>query len=146
LSRAEPQPAVEAELPGPPDWAGLSDVGKECWHRLATVLHSMKLLTVADYAALAHCCDVYATWRKAKEFVDKHGFTYPLKDEKGNIRCVQQFPEVSIKKNFGGEFARLLTEFGLTPASRTRVAVAGSDEAPVDPMEAFLTGPGANYG
>ena len=62
-----------------------------------------------------------ARWRQAEEFLDQHGMVYPLRDEKGNVRCMQQFPQVSIARNLLLLIRSFLQEFGMTPAARTRI-------------------------
>ncbi len=56
---------------------------------------------------------------------------YPLRDEKGKMRCMQQFPQVSIARNLVLIMRSFLQEFGMTPASRTRIELPW--EPPVQP-------------
>lgn len=104
------------------------------------VLHPARLATGGDLEALAKYCDVFAQWWDAREFIAKHGQTYPLRDEKGNVRCVQQFPQVSIYRNLLAVMQKYEVEFGMTPSSRSRISLPGGDEAAADPMEDFLRG------
>jgi len=98
------------------------------WRRLAPQLKTMKVLTLADRDALEAYCHTYARWRDAEAFLSKHGLTYPIRDEKGNVRCLQQFPQVAIARNLLLVLRAYQQEFGLTPAARARVQVMHEPE------------------
>ena len=124
ISDREPKPP--AGIPRHPDW--LSDEARRVWRRLAPQLKAMKVLTLADRDALAAYCHTYARWREAETFLSKHGLTYPIRDEKGNVRCLQQFPQVAIARNLLLVLRAYQQEFGLTPASRSRVQVPHGEQ------------------
>ena len=117
LNRREPRPP--RTTPSCPAW--LSKDAKNAWRRMVPALRDMGVLTIVDGEALAAFCKTYARWRQAEEFLDQHGLVYPLRDEKGNVRCMQQFPQVSIARNMLLLMRSFLQEFGMTPASRTRI-------------------------
>lgn len=102
--------------------AYLSREAKNVWRRMVPALREMSLLTATDGEALAAFCQTHVRWREAEKFLDEHGMVYPLRDEKGEIRCMQQFPQVSIARNLLVILKSFLQEFGMTPASRVRVA------------------------
>jgi len=83
----------------------------------------MGLLTAADGHVLAGYCQTWIRWRQAEAFLDQHGLVYPIKDEGGKIRCMQQFPQVAIARNCLLTLKSYQQEFGLTPASRSRILV-----------------------
>ena len=58
--------------------------------------------------------------------------------ERGAIKYIAQFPQVSIYRNLSLHLTRLEQEFGLTPSARTRIAVANDQEVNDDPLENFL--------
>lgn len=116
-NRREPRPAKTS--PRCPAW--LSKDAKNAWKRMVPALRAIGVLTSVDGEALAAFCQTYARWRQAEEFLDQHGMVYPLRDEKGNLRCMQQFPQVSIARNMLLLMRSFLQEFGMTPASRTRI-------------------------
>lgn len=104
------------------------------------VLHPLKLATTGDYEALSKYCDIYAQWWAAREFIGRHGQTFPLKDEDGNVRCIQQFPQVSIYRNLLSVMQKYEVEFGMTPGARARMGNAAAEEKPTDPLDEFLKG------
>ena len=83
----------------------------------------MKVLTVADGDALAAYCQIYARWQQAEEFIAKHGVAYPIRDDKGQIRFMQPFPQVAIARSLLQLLKTYQQEFGLTPSARTRIEV-----------------------
>ncbi len=125
LNTREPRPAKTA--PRCPGWLGAE--AKAVWKRLVPDLRRMGVLTVVDGEALASFCQTYVRWREAEDFLDKHGSVYPIRDERGQVRCMQQFPQVSIARNLILILKSFYGEFGMTPAARTRI------ELPWNPVE-----------
>ncbi len=112
-------------LPQCPDW--LVDDARTMWDHLIPMLEGMGVLTRIDGNALARYCRLWSRWRKVEEYLDKHGDMYPLKDEQGRVRCVQQWPQVSIAAKLSQQLTRLKQEFGMTPSARSRVVVSCSE-------------------
>lgn len=129
----EPQP--EPGAPPSPDW--LDEDARAVWNELAPQLEQMGVLTQIDGRALARYCDVWVRWYKARDFLRQHGDTYPLKDESGKVKYLQQFPQVAIANKLATQLTRLEQEFGMTPASRARIQVT-PDARPMTPEEAEL--------
>ena len=62
---------------------------------------------------------------------------FPIKNEDGTIKYLQQFPQVGIANNLAAQLNRLEAEFGLTPSSRSRIRVEkGSDR--MSAFDAFI--------
>ena len=122
----KPKPAAlggskALEGPEPPDAlprcpAHLSDVARKEWRRLAKPLGDMGILSVADRAALAAYCQVWARWVEAEEQLQK---TPPLLKTPSGY--VQQSPWLSIANKQLEIMGRYMAELGLTPSSRTRL-------------------------
>lgn len=123
------EPAPRDVTPRCPTW--LHAEAQRVWRRLVPELRTMKVLTVVDRDALAAYCQTYARWREAEEFISKHGTSYPIRDEQGRVRCMQQFPQVAIARNLVLVLRAYQQEFGLTPAARGRLQVP-SGEQPKD--------------
>src|SRR5262245_41995306 len=86
--------------------------------KLVPQLDAMGVLTQIDCNALARYCRLWARWRRAEAFIEKHGEMYPLKDDRGKIRCFQQFPQVATANKLAQQLTRLEQEFGMTPLAR----------------------------
>ncbi len=112
-------PAGDAEAP---EW--LSKTALRAWKYYAPLLAKMRLLTSADWLALARYCENYSRWLQCKEWLDEHGLTYPLMNKKGGIAAVYPWPEVAMMQNAERALAKGEAEFGLTAAARAGLQVA----------------------
>ena len=117
LNTREPMPSKDA--PRCPRW--LKGEARKTWKDMVPVLQQMGVLTSVDGVALAAFCQTFVRWRQAEDFLDTHGLAYPLRDERGGIKFMQPFPQVSIARNMLQMLRGFLQEFGMTPASRSRI-------------------------
>ena len=133
LNTREPTP--EQKRPSCPSW--LDDDGKACWREIVPQLEKMGLLTRIDRQALMNYCDTFARWKRAVDFIRKHGEVIPIKTEDGKaIKYLQQVPQVAIAKNLLAVLRGYQQDFGLTPAARSRLIVPGDGEP--DELDAFV--------
>jgi len=118
-----------------PSW--LVPEAKKEWKRRAPSLEAMGLLTIWDIDSFSAYCQAYARWREAEEFITQHGSIF-----KTPSGYVQQVPQVSIAQQNLKIMQSLAGEFGLSPATRSRIIAAGSMNEKVsdDPMEQLLNG------
>ena len=118
-----------------PSW--LVPEAKKEWKRLAPSLEAMGLLTIWDIDSFSAYCQAYARWREAEEFITQHGSIF-----KTPSGYVQQVPQVSIAQQNLKIMQSLAGEFGLSPATRSRIIAAGgmNDKTSDDPMEQLLNG------
>jgi P27 family predicted phage terminase small subunit len=113
MNMHEPRP--EPVVPDCP--TELGPVARREWDRLAGELGKLNLLTTLDRAALAAYCGAYALWAEATEAIQKFGTMvkspsgYPI-----------QSPYVSIANRQAEIMIRIASEFGFTPASRSRIS------------------------
>ena len=131
LNENEPKPVKKA--PPCPKWLE-SDAKKE-WRRLAKQMELLGILTQVDMAAFAGYCQAYARWKAAEEFITQHGEI--VKTPSGYW---QQVPQVGIAQNYLKTMNRIAEQFGLTPASRSRIIAGGDNGGTEDEMEALLGG------
>lgn len=118
LNEREPQP--RRALPPCPRW--LSARARAEWRRLARELYDAGVLTTVDRAALAGYCVAFARWQEAEEVVSAKGMV--VKTTNGNLI---QNPYLTIANRAMDDMRRFAVEFGMTPASRTRVQVAETE-------------------
>ena len=115
LNPDEPQP--ELGIPSCP--TELSDTVKVEWGRISKELNKLGLITEIDRAALTGYCDAYGRWADASEVLKKTGLII-----KSPVQGVpMQNPVLPIINKALAEMKGFLTEFGMTPSSRTRVSV-----------------------
>ena len=131
LNDKEPKPAKKA--PPCPKW--LEPEAKKEWRRLAKQMESIGILTDVDMAAFASYCQAYARWKEAEEFITQHGSIFQTPSG-----YVQQVPQVSIAQQNLKIMQSFCSEFGLTPATRSRIIAGGSGDESDDPMESLLKG------
>jgi P27 family predicted phage terminase small subunit len=122
LNKNEPRP--DPVIPDcPPE---LSPAAQREWARLVGELSSLNMITRLDRAALAAYCGAYAMWAEATLAIQKHGTLvkspagYPL-----------QSPYISIVNRQAEIMMRLASEFGFTPASRSRITVPVERDMPL---------------
>jgi P27 family predicted phage terminase small subunit len=119
----EDEPTLTVGAPECPDH--LDEVAKKEWGRLTVILTAMKVLTEADYIALANLCQAYSTLINAQRQLNKTGILY-----KSKSGYIQQSPLLGIIHTQTTIVNNLLREFGLTPSSRTRVTIAEPEKKP----------------
>jgi P27 family predicted phage terminase small subunit len=137
--KKEPQPEKVLEIPRPP--SHLSKYAKKAWKYIAGELVEKGILTIIDTLALEACCEAYGQYRLAYEAVFR-----PVDPETGKKgkrtfadymrgRNSQTMPEYVSMKGAWATFKSYLTEFGMTPASRTKLEISEKRGEETDPME-----------
>ena len=133
LNQNEPKP--EKKAPPCPKW--LEPEAKKEWRRLAKQMEAIGILTEVDMAAFAGYCQAYARWKEAEEFITQHGTI--VKTPSGYWA---QVPQVSIAQTYLKIMIRFAEQFGLTPASRSRIVADTGKRDATDDMEELLKGGG----
>ena len=131
LNDREPKP--EKKAPSCPMW--LEPEAKKEWRRLAKQMEAIGILTEIDRAAFAGYCQAYARWKEAEEFISHHGTI--VRTPSGYW---QQIPQVSIAQTYLKVMNKFAEQFGLTPASRSRIVADTGKNGSEDEMEALLGG------
>lgn len=132
LNKSEPKPTGIPTCP-----SHLDKIAKAEWKRISRELLAIGLLTAVDRSALAAYCAAFARWVNAeKELQNKPAVVkapsgYPMPN-----------PYIGIANTAMDHMRKFLTEFGMTPASRSRIQVepAAGD---ADPFAAFMASIGA---
>jgi len=118
---------LPAAAPICPDW--LDDYAKEFWSQLAPELGVV--LRAVDWAKLAVLCQALADVRRNVEAIRDHegGEDFHLLSG-----AISSHPAVARKNKAMAIVARLGSDFGLDPASRSRLTVP-ADKAKIDEAE-----------
>ena len=116
LNAAEPLPELIApdQIPEPP--RELNERATAEWNRLAKQLSALRILTHLDLAALASYCAAYGLWAEAIEAVNTYGTMV-----KSPTGFPMQSPYLAIANRQAEIMLRISSEFGFTPASRSRI-------------------------
>jgi len=123
--------------------SGLPAAAQAEWRSIVPHLLELGVLTKVDGKALAAYCCCYADWIWAEMECDKYGrmvdvlLTSKVTGKIVETRRVKN-PAFTIKAESLKQMKSFLIEFGLSPASRSRLKIEKPSE--VDPMEAFLAG------
>ena len=110
-------------LPHAPSY--LDDNGKAEWRRTGKLLLQAGLMDELDTTALATYCQAYSRWLAAEEQIKKDGMIvvatngFPV-----------QSPYLSIANKAIQQMAKIMSEFGMTPASRSRLPAKAKEERP----------------
>ncbi|BAL73759.1 hypothetical protein S23_05380 [Bradyrhizobium cosmicum] len=122
LNPHEPRP--EPTAPDCP--LELSPLARQEWMRLTAELAKLDLITHLDRGALATYCGAYALWAEAMVQIQKYGSMV-----KSPTGYPMQSPYLSIANRQAELMMRVASEFGFTPASRSRISVPPPDQLPL---------------
>lgn len=130
VSRLNPvEPELPPSRPGPPDF--LSDEAKAEWDRIIEGLYRAGIMTFIDVASLAAYAQAYGRWVQAekalKKFADRDPATYGIMMKTTSGNAIQN-PLVGSANKAMADMVRYAAEFGMTPASRTRVSGDGNGQ------------------
>lgn len=124
------EPIAPPALPDCP--SHLDAIARTEWERIVPILSRMRVLSELDGTALALYCQSYSRWVLAEQDIAKNGLT--VNTQKGGPKTN---PAVAISAAAVAAMHRLLTEFGATPSSRTKIK-ATVEQGPKDQLGAFL--------
>jgi P27 family predicted phage terminase small subunit len=140
----EPEPPALHEAPKPPSHLGR--YGKRLWKSFSRELADQGLLTLLDTVALELVCEQYDQYRQAHDAVYKVRYqdfeTGKMRTRRRKLgeylagRNSQTIPEYNAMNKHFDSLRKLLTEFGMTPASRNKIDL--KTEQGEDPMESLL--------
>ena len=129
LPKGEPTP--DAQLPPPPDH--LSPVAKEEWQTMGPQLLQLGLITWIDKPAFAAYCTCWARWAEAEKALQATG---PVIRSPGGTPMLN--PYYCVANQALSQMRSYLTEFGMTPSSRSRISLKSKEGT--DGVEDFLFG------
>jgi P27 family predicted phage terminase small subunit len=106
---------------------------KKEWHRLSKDLYALGLLTKIDRDALAAYCQCYSRWVEAEQKLRETGMVvkaptgYPMLN-----------PYLSVIHKTLNHMQAFLGEFGLTPASRSRIHARPPEQKDDNKLARFI--------
>jgi len=127
-NKDEPTPAADNIKP-PED---LTPLARIHWDIVCDQLTEAGIMTNIDVTALVLYCESYATWKDATDMISKHGAVV-----KGKDGYPVRSPYFMIMQRSFDQMKAMLTEFGMTPSSRTRVSKAKSENKEPDEWDEF---------
>lgn len=109
------RPRVASEVPPCP--RHIDTEAKREWRRVTKELHASGMLAKIDRAALAAYCQSWSRWVEAEENTRKAGLVVKTKNGHPMLN-----PYLTIANEAMRQMLKYLTEFGMTPSSRSRVS------------------------
>ncbi|WP_413499193.1 phage terminase small subunit P27 family [Buttiauxella gaviniae] len=131
LNKDEPKPPSGV----PPIPKHFNKQEKYWFKRIGEELNCTNVITQLDGMALELLIGAYVEWRKHRDVIEQVGETYNVKTMTGET-LVKAHPQVAMMADAWKRLRGMMTEFGMTPASRSKVSSSGKGEA--DPLEEFL--------
>jgi P27 family predicted phage terminase small subunit len=132
MNPAEPTPSGIAKCP-----ASLGKAARKIWVRESKHLVACGLLTSVDASAFAVYCTVKGRLEYAETQVEKYGMV--VKDPSSSPDNPRSMPNpyLSIADKAIDQLRKFAIEFGLTPASRSRLQITAAPEAPASEWDEF---------
>lgn len=130
MNKLEPNPGTDCIVPP----VRLSEKAMEHWDKTVETLTAANMITNVDAQALAAYCVNFTTWHDAIVEVDKEGAVIT-----GASGIPQRSPHLIVAEKALVSMMKFLTEFGMTPSSRTRVNVVKEKEDK-NPFSKFKAG------
>lgn len=125
ISKNEPKPM--RVISTPPHW--LSVEATAYWDKIEPMLFRIGVLTEADELMLAILCQAYANLLAARAHIDRHGAI--MKTPNGHL---QISPFKTLERQAYLDIIRCCQEFGLSPASRSRIVAQLPNPDSFDPF------------
>jgi P27 family predicted phage terminase small subunit len=114
INRSEPKP--KPSIPPPPDVLGVE--ARAEWKRVAPLLLAGGVLADIDRAALAAYCTAYGRWQQAERLLADSELVLTTA-KRGTVTN----PLLRVATRAQADMVRYAGEFGMSPASRSRVRV-----------------------
>lgn len=116
----ENEPQLPCSIPEPPPHLG--EQASKLWPEYANMLRSMGVLTTCDRTAMESLCETHAEIIGLRQEIAEHGkTTYSVVTQSGD-EMIRGLPQVAQLSDAERRLLALLTQFGLTPASRSKVS------------------------
>ncbi|WP_447879936.1 phage terminase small subunit P27 family [Serratia fonticola] len=131
INKDEPKPTSGV----PPTPKHFNKQEKYWFKRLGDQLDEIGVITVLDGMALELLVGAYVEWRKHRDVIDQEGDSYKTTTSTGDM-IIRAHPQVAMMDKAANRVAKMMAEFGMSPASRSKVGSPGTSEA--DPLEEFL--------
>ena len=131
--RKEVEPEPLDGRPAMPHRFRADPVAAREWDEICGILEEMQLLSRADQTAIELYCTTYSLYRDAEEKVKRYGDVILVGKDKSHPTTS---PYYTARNKYLDDLRRLLIEFGLTPAARSRMAIK-IDEKPADKWANF---------
>lgn len=118
VNHDEPQPEQ-----GAPACPSRNPAVRKVWDYTVAQLTRMRVVTMADRDVLAAYCEAVVSFEQASQMIERDG---PIMVTPNGLRA---HPAVKMQRDAAAQLRSLASEFGLTPAARTRIKVADQSDS-----------------
>lgn len=116
----EMRPELINDIPQPPEY--LDELGQKEWFDIVPELKKTGVLARLDLSIIAMYCNEIATYIDCQQQMRKAGTrVMVIKGEDNKVKYAQQVPYQKIANDAMAKALSIATEFGFTPAARTRI-------------------------
>ena len=119
LNDREPKPV--SGPPACPSW--LPKTAKSEWRRVIKELSALGLVHKMDRAVLEGYVYWYSEWRRLADYLAENDLVVEIFDDDGLLKEVRKRPQVIECREAFKQMKACAAEFGMGPASRSRVSV-----------------------
>lgn len=126
LNMNEPQVSGTPECP-----KGLTAAARKEWARVVDYLAKNGIVGSVDSVGLAAYCQSYSRWLQAEKMIDKEGIVID------GPQGLKKHPAVTVANEASKLMRSFASEYGLTPASRSRIN-AKPEESVKDEAERYF--------
>lgn len=117
------------------DCPGLSKKAKKHWPFIRSLLQALPVTTLADMASVQRLVECYSEVRDHMATLETEDMFYKSFTKQGTI--MRAHPAVAALSEADRRLRAYLIDFGLTPASRTKVKGEGGQNGYKDPLHEF---------
>lgn len=137
----EPKPETMTTSPKPP--SHLNSWGKKMWRETAAELIALNMLAKLDLYSLEILCEQYGIYRELKDAITHISLPDGTRKKISYAKYLagqnsQTIPEYAAMRAAFERYSSLLKEFGLSPASRSRMDIPREPPKAIDEMEKIL--------
>lgn len=134
LNKKEPKP--EPGVPPMPPYVQVSKYARAEWDRLVPLLIELKVLTKADGPSLGGLCSAFSQLVMAENAIQKYGLMVADLEHTTGVGIVRVNPAVRIKSDALRHLRAFCSQFGLDPASRSKLEI---DDPAQDKKDDFFS-------
>lgn len=124
----ENAPKVTPDLPEMPET--LSERAVSVWGKIAPMLNQYGVVSSFDQIAIENLCETYAEWLHLNDYINNdldNKTSYETVSDKGGLSH-RAYPEIAQRATVSRRLQSLLSDFGLTPAARSKVNTITKDK------------------
>lgn len=134
-----PKELVRASDKFPAKPLALTKNASKVWDFVCGLIDELGILSRTDTISIQLLCEAYGDYTEAQEAIKKNGGpTYKTQTSRGKGIIVRNIPAVRQRNDADYRIRSWMNEFGMTPASRSRVRADSGGRNNEDPAEKYF--------